>query len=94
MSNNVTTREIESQKSCRIRKLYRAIMEIVKIQKEANDFLQQKNKVLETQLSLFNNSERNSSFGSTLMLACSVKSEECVKNEGDKIKICEENKGQ
>jgi hypothetical protein len=96
MSNNATTRNIESRKEVvELENRNHAIMKIVEMQKEANDFLQQKNEVLETQLSLFNNPERNSSFGSTLMLACSVKinnikSEECVGDEGDKIKICED----
>lgn len=35
-------------------------MEIMRMQKEANDFQQQKIDLLETQLSLFNNTERNS----------------------------------
>ena len=92
MSNNATTRDIDRKKVVELENCNRTIMEIVEMQKEANDFLQQKNEVLETQLSLFNNPERNSSFGSTLMLACSVKSEECVEDEGDKIKISEEDK--
>src|ERR1044071_5076212 len=72
MSNNATTRDIESRK--KVVELENCNCAIVEIQKEANDFLQQKNEVLEIQLSLFNNPERNSSFGSTLMLACFVKS--------------------
>ena len=35
-------------------------MEIMRMQKEANDFQQQKIDLLETQLYLFNNTERNS----------------------------------
>ncbi|RIA80869.1 hypothetical protein C1645_837919 [Glomus cerebriforme] len=63
----------------------------MKIQKEANDFLQQKIEVLETQLSLFNNPKINS-FGSILMLTCSVKTNNIKSEEGEgdedgKIKI-------
>jgi len=70
-------------------------MEIMGMQKEANDFLQQKVEILETQLSLLDNSERSSSFGSALMMACSVKvnnteSEEGKGGEDNKIKIFEE----
>ena len=62
------------------------------MQKEANDFLQQKVKILETQLSILDNPERTSSFGSALMLACSVKvnnieSEGGKEGEDNKIKI-------
>jgi len=89
MSNNAITRDIESRKKVVV------MEEIMGMQKDANDFLQQKVEILETQQSIINNPERNSSFGSALMLACSVKvnnieSEESKEGEDDKIKIFEE----
>src|SRR5215211_2899069 len=96
MSNNATIRDIESRKKVvELEDCNHAIMEIMGMQKEANNFLQQKVKILETQLSLLDNSERSSSFGSALMMACSVKvnnteSEEGKGDEDNKIKIFEE----
>lgn len=70
MSNNATIRDIESRKKVvELENCNHAVMEIMRTQKEANDLLQQKNELLETQLSLLNNPERNSSFGSTLVLS-------------------------
>ena len=103
MSNYATIRDIESRKKVvELENRNRAIMEIMSMQKEANDFLQQKIDVLETQLSLLNNSEMGTllnnqevnSFSSALMLASSVKinnirSEEGEEDEGGKIKIRE-----
>lgn len=96
MSNNATIRDIESRKKVvELEDCNHAIMKIMGMQKEANDFLQQKVEILETQLSLLDNPESNSSFGSALMLACSVKvnnieSEEGKKDEDNRIKIFEE----
>ncbi|GET56975.1 hypothetical protein GLOIN_2v1845756 [Rhizophagus irregularis DAOM 181602=DAOM 197198] len=61
------------------------------MQKEANDFLQQKIDILETQLSLLNNSEMGTllnnqevnSFSSALMLASSVKINNIRSEEGE-----------
>lgn len=95
MSNNATIRNIEYRKKVvELEDCNYAIMEIMGMQKEANDFLQQKVEVLETQLSLLDNPERNSSFGSALMLASSIKvnkieSEEGKGGEDNKIKIFE-----
>lgn len=95
MSNYAAVRDVESRKKIvELEKHNREMIEIMRMQTEANDFQQQKIEVLETQLSLLNNQERNS-FSSALMLACSVKIDN-VKNEdggmnGDgKIKICKE----
>lgn len=85
MSNYATTREIESRKKVvELENCNRTISDIMRMQKEANDFLHQKIEILETQLSLLNNPESSSLgtlsnnqeinlFGRTLMLACSVK---------------------
>jgi hypothetical protein len=107
-SNYATVRDIESRKKIvELEKCNRAMMEIMRIQKEANDFQQQKIEILETQLSLLNNQEKNpsgtllksnqeiNSFGSALMLACSVKINNIKSEDGEingdgKIKICEE----
>ena len=103
MSNYATIRDIESRKKVvELENRNRAIMEIMSMQKEANDFLQQKIDVLETQLSLLNNSEMGTllnnqevnSFSSALMLESYVKinnirSEEGEEDEGGKIKIRE-----
>jgi hypothetical protein len=96
MSNNATIRDIESRKKVvELEDCNHAIMKIMGMQKEANDFMQQKVEILETQLSLLDNPERNLSFGSALMLACFVKvnnieSEEGKEDEDNKIKIFEE----
>ena len=75
-------REIESRKKVvELENCNRAITKIMSMQKEANDFLQQKINILETQLSLLNNSEMGTllnnqemnSFSSALMLASSDK---------------------
>lgn len=104
MSKYATTRDIESQKKIvELENYNRTITEMMRMQKGANDFLQQKIEILETQLSLINDPERNSSnnqevnsFGHTLALACSVKLNN-IKSEGEgdedgKIRICEEDK--
>ncbi|PKK55798.1 hypothetical protein RhiirC2_801496, partial [Rhizophagus irregularis] len=58
MSNYATNRDIESRKKVvELENCNHAITEIMNMQKEANDFLQQKIDILETQLSLLNNSE-------------------------------------
>jgi hypothetical protein len=58
MSNYATIRDIESRKKVvELENCNRAITEIMSMQKDANDFLQQKIDILETQLSLLNNSE-------------------------------------
>ena len=96
MSNNAIIRDTESRKKIvELEDCNHAIMEIMGMQKEANDFLQQKVEILETQLSVLDNPERTSSFGSALMLACSVKannieSEGGKEGEDNKIKIFEE----
>jgi len=96
MSNNAIIRDTESQKKIvELEDCNHAIMEIMGMQKEANDFLQQKLEILETQVSVLDNPERTSSFGSALMLACSVKannieSEGGKEGEDNKIKIFEE----
>ncbi|GET00118.1 hypothetical protein GLOIN_2v1762456 [Rhizophagus clarus] len=101
MSNHATIRNIESRKKVvELENCNHALIEIMSMQKEANDFLQQKIDILETQLSLLNNSEMGTllnnqevnSFSSTLMLASSVKinnirSEEGEEDEDGKIKI-------
>lgn len=109
MSKYATTRDIESRKKIvELENCNRTITEMMRMQKGANDFLQQKIEILETQLSLINDPERNSSellsnnqevnsFGRTLALACSVKlnnikSEEGEGDEDSKIRICEEDK--
>ena len=104
MSKYATTRDIESQKKIvELENYNRMITEMMRMQKGANDFLQQKIEILETQLSLINDPERNSSnnqevnsFGHTLALACSVKLNN-IKSEGEgdedsKIRICEKDK--
>ena len=96
MSNNAIIRDTESRKKIvELEDCNHAIMEIMGMQKEANDFLQQKLEILETQVSVLDNPERTSSFGSALMLACSVKannieSEGGKEGEDNKIKIFEE----
>jgi hypothetical protein len=86
MSNNAIIRDTESRKKIvELEDCNHAIIEIMGMQKEANDF----------QLSVLDNPERTSSFGSALMLACSVKannieSEGGKEGEDNKIKIFEE----
>ena len=104
MSKYAITRDIESwKKIVELENYNRMITEMMRMQKGANDFLQQKIEILETQLSLINDPERNSSnnqevnsFSHTLALACSVKlnniKSEGERDEDDKIRICEENK--
>ncbi|GBC04341.1 hypothetical protein RclHR1_05620015 [Rhizophagus clarus] len=103
MSNHATIRNIESRKKVvELENCNHALIEIMSMQKEANDFLQQKIDILETQLSLLNNSEMGTllnnqevnSFSSTLMLASSVKinnirSEEGEEDEDDLEKVDE-----
>ncbi|PKB98915.1 hypothetical protein RhiirA5_430599 [Rhizophagus irregularis] len=82
MSNYTMIRNIKSwKKVIELENCNRAITEIMNMQKEANDFLQQKINILEIQLSLLNNSKMGTllnnqevnSFSSALMLAFSVK---------------------
>lgn len=62
MSKYATTRDIESRKKIvELENCNRTITEMMRMQKGANDFLQQKIEILETQLSLINDPERNSS---------------------------------
>jgi hypothetical protein len=104
MSNYSTVRDIESRKKIvELEKCNHSMIEIMKMQRSANDYQQQKIELLETQLSLLNDQESSSithnqeinSFGSALMLACSIKVDN-TKNDDDeingdgKIKICEE----
>src|SRR6266542_3469860 len=103
MANYTMTRNIETQNKVTTLENYNTgLIEILKIQKEANDFQQQKLKLMESQLSLLNKQVADGStlqsaqqkdyekseFGRALALACSVKINE-VKSEVDENKFCE-----
>jgi hypothetical protein len=76
MANYSMSRSMELQKKIEELEEYtKGIMEITRVQKDANDFQKQKIKILETQLSLFTTPaiEEPKSFSRTMALTCSVK---------------------
>lgn len=96
MANYATVRNIETQKKVTTLENYNnGLNEILKIQKEANDFQRQRIEIMESQLSLLNEQvtdglTRKSEFSRTLALACSVKVKSEIKSEvKDDEKFCE-----
>lgn len=92
MANYVSIRNMEIQnKNTELENYNHGMMEILNIQKAANDFQKQKIEVLETNLSLLNEHDYNdnSEFSRTLSLACSIKINktkvENLENENDKL---------
>jgi len=69
----------------------KGIMEITRVQKDANDFQKQKIEILETQLSLFTTPTTEETFSRTMALACSTKVDkiESKPKEEDKNKLYE-----
>lgn len=101
MVNYATIRNIENQNKVTTLENYsNGLIEILKVQRDANDFQQSKIEIMETQLSLFNEQvtdgstqstqQKNyekSEFSRALALACSVKNK--VESEADEDKFCE-----
>jgi hypothetical protein len=78
MVNYMSLKNTEIQKKATELENYNyGMVEILKIQKVANDFQQQKIEMLETNLSLLNehNYGNNSEFSRSLSLACSIKTD-------------------
>ena len=99
MANNAIARNIEIQNKVTTLENYNnGLIEILEIQKEANDFQQQKIEIMESQLSLLNEQVANGStlqkdyekseFGRALALACSIKIAK-EESEVDEDKFCE-----
>src|SRR6266498_2921535 len=95
MLNNGTARNIEMQKKIvELENYNNGLIEILNIQKEANDFQQQKIEILETNLSLLNEQKTNlqnskSNFSKELALACSIKINKNESENEDNNKIYE-----
>ena len=101
MVNYETIRNIKTQNKVTTLENYsNGLIEILKVQRDANDFQQRKIEIMETQLSLFNEQvadgstqstqQKNyekSEFSRALALACSVKNK--VESEVDEDKFCE-----
>jgi hypothetical protein len=104
MANYATVRNIETQKEVTtLENCNNGLNEILKIQKEANDFQRQRIEIMENQLSLLNEQvtdgstlqptqQKNygkSEFSRTLALACSVKINTVISEVKDDEKFCE-----
>ena len=99
MVNYATIRNIKNQNKVTMLENYsKGLIEILKVQRDANDFQQRKIEIMETQLSLFNEQvtdgstqstqQKNyekSEFSRALALACSVKNK--VESEVDEDKF-------
>lgn len=101
-TNYTMARNIEIQNKVTTLENYNnGLIEILEIQKEANNFQQQKIEIMESQLSLLNEQAANGStqqknyekseFGRALALACSIKiaKEKSEVDEVDEDKFCE-----
>ena len=93
MANYAMARNVEIQNKVTTLENYNnGLIEILEIQKEANDFQQQKIEIMENQLSLLNEQVADGEkleFGRALALACSVKINMEKSEEVDEDKFCE-----
>ncbi|GBC10444.1 hypothetical protein RclHR1_09630008 [Rhizophagus clarus] len=103
MTNYVTVQNIETQNKIKTLEDYNnRLIELIKIQKEANDFQQQKIEVMESQITLLNRQVTDgplqptqpkdydkSEFSKALALACSIKIDKVKSEVADEDKFCE-----
>ncbi|GES77595.1 hypothetical protein GLOIN_2v1762456 [Rhizophagus clarus] len=103
MTNYVTVQNIETQNKIKTLEDYNnRLIELIKIQKEANDFQQQKIEVMESQITLLNRQVTDGplqptqpkdydklEFSKALALACSIKIDKVKSEVADEDKFCE-----
>ena len=103
MANYATIQNIKVQNKIKLLKDYNnGLIELIKIQKEANDFQQQKIEVMESQIILLNRQVTDGSlqptqpkdydkseFSKALVLACSIKIDKVKSEVTDEDKFCE-----